>query len=125
MWSAQVPKAQQRKMDILSAGREGRAPDLDSPLTDEERGWLSEVMDPTSVAYHWWYCANRCQFEIRDSALWSHGYLLYDATGSGLSVGQELFPEEVALCYPPEFVISSFTAMIRAGLGDSWSPAEA
>lgn len=42
----------------------------------------------------------------------------------GLSIGQKLHPEEVALCHPPEFVVSSFTAMIRAGLGDSWNPVE-
>lgn len=43
----------------------------------------------------------------------------------GLSIGQKLYPEEVALRHPPEFMVSSFTAMIRARLGDSWSPVEA
>lgn len=46
-------------------------------------------------------------------------------SSAGLCVGQRLFAEEVALRFPPQFVISSFTAMIRAGLGDSWSPVEA
>ncbi|MCB9763993.1 MAG: AraC family transcriptional regulator [Alphaproteobacteria bacterium] len=40
----------------------------------------------------------------------------------GISIGQRLFPEEAALRFPQEFVISSFTAMIRAAVGDSWSP---
>lgn len=39
-----------------------------------------------------------------------------------VEIAQRLMNEEVRLRYPPEFVISSFTAIIRNAIGESWSP---
>lgn len=43
-------------------------------------------------------------------------------SGDTVEIAQRLMSEEVRLRYPPEFVISSFTAIIRNAIGESWSP---
>ena len=85
IWVAEIRPADQRRLEVLEAGRDpdalGR---LDPPIGAGEQGWFTEVNDPLSKNYHWWFCATRCRVEIRDSGIWLEGFLIYDRLGSGL-----------------------------------------
>ncbi len=85
IWVAEVRPADQRKFDVLQAGRDGeRLDSLDPPLQSGEEQWFTRVIDPLSPEYHWWHCAKHCRVEVRDSGLWLDGFLIYDRLGSGL-----------------------------------------
>jgi hypothetical protein len=85
IWVAEVRAVDQRRLDVLQAGRDGeKLVALDPPLRAEEQVWFVGASDPLSEHYHWWFCATRCRIEIRDSGIWIEGYLIYDRLGSSL-----------------------------------------
>jgi len=85
VWIASVRPADQRKLDVMEAGRDGEALEtLDPPLAPGEEEWFIAMNDHLSENYHWWFCATHCRVEIRDSAFWLEGYLIYEQLGSGL-----------------------------------------
>ena len=85
IWVAEVRAVDQRRLDVLEAGRDSeKFAALVPPLRAEEQAWFVGASDPLSKHYHWWFCATRCGVEIRDSGIWIEGYLIYDRLGSGL-----------------------------------------
>jgi len=98
IWVAEVRPGDQRRLDVLEAGRDARAlRRLDPPIGANEQQWFTRVIDPLSKDYHWWFCATHCRVEIRDSGIWLEGYLIYDRLGSGLMTarieGRDVFYE--------------------------------